>query len=179
MIFETERLYFREIIPADADAMFELDADPEVHRFLGKHPIETLEQAMAQIHFIRQQYDDNGVGRLAIIEKESDQFIGWGAFKLITESVNGHQNFHDLGYRFLKRYWGKGYATEAAKASIKYGFNYLKLPVMYAIADVDHLASRKVLEKCGFLNEGVFEYDGTPHIWYTLNRPKRLMGDGF
>ncbi|MBG6236057.1 RimJ/RimL family protein N-acetyltransferase [Pedobacter sp. CAN_A7] len=171
MIFESNRLYFREILPDDADAMFEMDADPDVHRFLGQHPIDTIDQAKADISFIRQQYVDYGVGRLAIIEKESDQFVGWGAFKMITENIYGHQNFHDLGYRFIKRYWGKGYATEAAKASIDYGFNVLKLPVIYAIADVEHRASRNVLEKCAFINEGTFEYDGSPHVWYTLNRP--------
>lgn len=170
MIFESQRLYFREILPDDADAMFEMDADPDVHRFLGQQPIENLEQAKADIRKIRQQYADHGVGRLAIVEKASRQFVGWGAFKLITENIYGHQNFHDLGYRFLKRHWGKGYATEAAKASIAYGFKELKLPVIYAIADVDHRASRNVLEKCGFINEGVFEYDATPHVWYTLHR---------
>lgn len=169
--FESNRLYFREIVPEDAEAMFEMDGDPDVHRFLGQHPIKNLDQAIVDIQFIRQQYIDNGIGRLAIIEKESGHFVGWGAFKLITESINGYQNFHDLGYRFIKRYWGKGYATEAAKAAIDYGFNTLKLPVIYAIADVDHRASRNVLEKCGFVNEGTFEYDGTPHIWYTLKRP--------
>ena len=171
MIFESNRLYFREIMSDDAEVIFEMDGDPDVHRFLGQHPIENLGQAIKDINHIRQQYIENGIGRLAIIEKESGQFVGWGAFKLITESINGHQNFHDLGYRFIKRHWGKGYATEAAKAAIVYGFSILKLPVIYAIADIGHRASRNVLEKCGFVNEGTFEYDGIPHVWYTLKRP--------
>lgn len=85
--------------------------------------------------------------------------------------MNGFQNFNDLGYRFIKRYWGKGYAQESSQAVIKYAFEQLNLPAIYAIADLEHKASRKVLEKCGLSFVNSFEYDGDPHAWYALQNP--------
>lgn len=167
-IIKTERLYLREILPEDAPGMFEMDSDPEVHRFLGRSPVKTLEESLQHIHDIRQQYKDFGIARLAIIEKETDHFVGWGGLKFITESMNGFQNFHDLGYRFIRRYWRKGYAQESAKGVIKYAFEELQLPVIYAIADLEHKASRNVLESSGFSFVNSFEYEGDPHAWYTL-----------
>ncbi|TCC99482.1 GNAT family N-acetyltransferase [Pedobacter hiemivivus] len=168
MIIETERLYFRELLETDIRGVFSLDSDPEVHQYLGGNPIESAQQALNAIKFIRQQYIDYGVGRLAIIEKETNSFVGWGGFKLITDLTNGHKNYHDLGYRFLKTAWGKGYATESSKATVEYGFNKLKLPVIYAMADRGNLQSRKVLKKCGFIEKGLFDYDLVPHYWYEL-----------
>lgn len=170
-IIETERLYLREILPEDVAGMFEMDSDPEVHRFLGRSPVRNLAASAAHIENIRQQYVDFGIARQAIIEKSSGDFVGWGGLKFITEQMNGFQNFHDLGYRFIKRYWGKGYAQESSSAVIRYAFDQLKLPVIYAIADLEHKASRNVLEKCGFSFVNSFEYDGDPHAWYTLQKP--------
>jgi ribosomal-protein-alanine N-acetyltransferase len=167
-IIETGRLYFREISESDDYSILELDSDLAVHRYLGNHPIKDIIQARELIQFIRQQYLDNGIGRLAIIEKATNKFVGWCGFKLVTDFVNGHQNYYDLGYRFIKRYQGKGYATESSKAVIEFGFNKLKLAVIYAIADTNNIQSRKVLEKCGFRCVEVFNYDNTPHYWFEL-----------
>jgi len=167
---ETERLILRTLLETDVNGIFELDSDPEVHRYLGNNPITTIEQARDVISFIRKQYMENGIGRWAIIEKETNAFVGWGGFKFVTEVTNGHQNYYDLGYRLVKRFWGKGYATEAALASIDYAFNELKLSTIYAIADVENLPSRKVLEKCNFQYVETFEYFSAPHCWYELKK---------
>lgn len=59
------------------------------------------------IDSIRRQYIENGIGRWAVIDKESNNFVGWSGLKLITAKINNHQNFYDLGYRLIKRYWGR------------------------------------------------------------------------
>lgn len=169
-IVETERLLLRELQETDAEAIFELDADPEVHRFLGNAPLTNLDQAVPVIQFIRQQYLDNGIGRWAVIEKESGAMIGWSGFKLMLDSVNGHSGYYDLGYRFIRKCWGKGYATEAAKAMVAYGFNQLNLNSIYAIADVGNMESRKVLEKVCMECKGEFIYDDVPHHWFELHK---------
>lgn len=171
MIIETERLYFRELVETDDAAIFELDSDPEVHQYLGQHPIASIADARHSIKLIRQQYIDNGIGRYAIIEKDSHNFVGWGAFKFITQTTNGHQFYHDLGYRLIKRYWGRGYATESSRAAVDYAFKQLKLPAIYAIADVGNLQSQKVLEKCGLVRNGLFDYEGVPHYWFEVKNP--------
>jgi len=168
-MIETERLFFREFVESDDKYILELDSDPEVHQYLGQHPIEKIDEARATIKFIRQQYIDHGIGRLAIFEKASNEFVGWGGFKLITEMTNGRQNYHDLGYRLLKKFWGKGYATESSKAVVQYGFNELKLSIIFAIADARNIRSHHVLKKCGFMEKEAFDYEDTLHYWYELS----------
>ena len=168
-IIETERLYLREILASDEQGMYELDSDSEVHRYLGNSPIKTLEEARAAINYVRQQYIDNGIGRMAIVEKETNQFVGWGGLKYIREKINGHQHFYEVGYRLIRRYWGRGYATESTQATVNYAFQHLKLTVLYAFADTGNSASLHVLEKCGFVIKSEFDYEGDPHYWLELH----------
>ncbi|TGE14083.1 GNAT family N-acetyltransferase [Hymenobacter elongatus] len=167
---ETERLLLREILPTDADGLFALNSDPEVLRYLGAEPIRTIEESRAQVDFIRQQYLANGIGRWAVVEKQTNAFIGWSGLKLVAGPTNGHSNYHDLGYRFVRQYWGRGYATEAAHAALRYGFDTLRLPAIYAVADVENTASNQVLQKVGLQFIETFALEGVPHNWYELRR---------
>ncbi|TKC08128.1 GNAT family N-acetyltransferase [Pedobacter polaris] len=168
---ESERLILRALRTEDVNGMFELNSNPEVQKYVGNQPITTLAQAKENIEFIQKQYLENGVGRLAVIEKESGEFLGWGGLKLIIEEMNGHQNFYELGYRFLPKHWGKGFATDVVKISIKYAFELLKLDVIYAITDIRNGASKHILEKVGFKFIEIFDYKGQPHNWLMLQNP--------
>jgi ribosomal-protein-alanine N-acetyltransferase len=170
IFIETDRLIIRALVPEDAEGIFELDSDPEVHQYVGNNPIKTIEQAASVIQFIRQQYLDNGIGRWAVTEKVTNKFVGWTGLKLMKETVNNHNNYYDLGYRLIKKYWGKGYATETALASLAYGFNELKLPEIFAMADVQNAGSNAVLKKAGLQFMEVFHEDGIPHNWYRITR---------
>jgi ribosomal-protein-alanine N-acetyltransferase len=170
---ETERLILREIQTTDLDGMFELDSNPDVHKYLGNNPIKTKEQAEDVIKFIHQQYDNLGIGRFAAIEKSSGDFIGWSGIKLNTgekEMLNGKTDFYDIGYRFIPRYWGKGYATESALAAMNYGFKELDIETMCGAAEIDNIASNVVLKKIGlqFINE--FEFEDVKANWYELKK---------
>lgn len=167
---ETERLLLREILPSDVDGMFEMDSDPEVHKYLGNKPVKTKDEASQVIESIRSQYVQHGIGRWAVIEKETDSFAGWCGLKLIAEETNNHIHYHDIGYRLLKRYWGKGFASESAKASIAYGFKKLQLKTIYGIADANNLSSGKVLRKVGLKYVETFEHNGVPHNWFEINK---------
>lgn len=167
---ETERLILRDILSTDEQGMFELDRDPEVHRYLGNKPITTIEQVRESINFIREQYITNGIGRWAVLEKESNSFIGWAGLKLITESINNHSNYYDLGYRFIKRYWGNGYATEAAKASRDYGFTTMGLEHIYGTALSENKNSKNVLEKAGLRYIETFDSIWGKTDWYKITK---------
>ena len=145
---ETERLLIRDLEEYDAKGIFQLDSDPDVHEFLGKNPINTIDEAKQEIDFIRNQYVDNGIGRWAIIDKKTDDFIGWTGLKY-EQGLRVDFSYYDLGYRLRKKYWGKGIATESAIQSLKYGFEKLDLKEIGAAADVDHLVSYKILKKIG------------------------------
>jgi [ribosomal protein S5]-alanine N-acetyltransferase len=163
---ETERLVLREFVSEDSQGMFLLHSDPEVHTFL-EAPIINVQQASDIIDFIREQYVSCEVGRWAVINKVSGDFLGWSGLKFITDVVNGNTGYYDLGYRFLKQHWGKGYATEAAIASVNYAHEKLQLKEVFAIADVRNVQSDKVLKKVGFRAKNIFNYQGTEHRWYT------------
>ena len=162
ILIETPRLLVRPLLAEDAAGMFEMDSDPLVHRYVGNKPVQNIEQIREVIAFIQQQYIDNGIGRWAIIEKQSQDFIGWTGFKLMKEKINGHENFIDFGYRLAQRFWGKGYATEAGAAVLMHGIKHFGFKDIYAMTDVHNAGSRRVLEKLNFRLMQVFQYDGEP-----------------
>jgi len=168
---ETERLILREFLPTDDVGMFEMDSDPEVHRFLGHKPVKNIDESQKQIENLRKQYQDNGIGRWAVILKNTNEFIGWSGIKLITNSINNHQNFYEIGYRFKQKHWGKGYATEAGLAFVDYAFNEMKVKALYAYADPGNIGSRNILEKLGMHYVNSFEYEGEEQVWYAMKNP--------
>jgi len=167
---ETDRLFMRDMMDEDVHGIYQMDSDAEVHKFLGNRPISTLAEAQKYIDSVKEQYTANGIGRWAVVEKESGDFIGWSGFRLITDEVAGRTNYYDLGYRFLKKYWGKGYATETAIASLNHGFSKLNYNEICGIADIGHTASNAILQKIGLVKQKVFLYDGTPHNFYSLEK---------
>ena len=172
ILLETDRLLLRELLPTDDAGMFEMDADPAVHRYLGNKPVTRIEQSRELFAFVRRQYAENGIGRWAVEDKNTGEFLGWSGLKLHPGPTNGHSNYYDLGYRFLRRHWGRGYATETAHASVRYGFDTLGLPRICGIADVRNLASNLVLQKAGLRFGATFDLDGVPHHWYEQDNPR-------
>jgi RimJ/RimL family protein N-acetyltransferase len=167
---ETARLWMREIEPGDASGLFELDSNPEVHRYLGNQPVQSMEEIDRVINLIRQQYAEHGIARWAVIEKESNQFIGWAGLKWITEPIRGRTHYYDLGYRLIPTHWGKGYATEASQALLQYAFDVLNVETVSAMTDIDNLGSNRVLQKIGMTCTGQFLLDGIPHNWYDVQQ---------
>ncbi|SHG42093.1 GNAT family N-acetyltransferase [Flavobacterium johnsoniae] len=168
---ETERLLLRELLLSDVDGMFELDSNPNVHLFVGNNPVKNIEQSVEYIHFVQKQYKDFGTGRWAVILKETNEFLGWSGIKFITDEINGHTNFYEIGYRFIEKHWGKGYATEAGKAFVNYAFNEMKVDALYAYADAGNENSRKILEKLGLHYVNSFEHEGEIEVWYEIKNP--------
>src|SRR5580704_19424837 len=92
---ETERLYIRELLAEDEPGLFEMDSDPDVHRYIARKPLKTMEEIRTMLQYVQQQYIDNGIGRWAVIEKDTNEFLGWTGFKLMKEIANGHINHYD------------------------------------------------------------------------------------
>jgi RimJ/RimL family protein N-acetyltransferase len=168
---ETARLILRPLTEDDAEGMFRLDSDPEVHRYIGNKPIKTLQEAMDVITFIRQQYIDNGIGRWAVIERSTGNFLGWAGLKLMRTYINGHIDHYDIGYRLIPEYWNKGYATESALAWKDHALNTLKVDKIYGVAHIDNAASNRILQKTGLQFVEQFEHEGIQCNWYELASP--------
>jgi RimJ/RimL family protein N-acetyltransferase len=169
MHLETERLILRKFEETDVERMFLMDSNPEVMKYIGVPPLSDINESKNIIKMIQQQYRDNGVGRLAVIEKETNLLIGWSGLKLLTQEINGYNNIYDLGYRFLPESWGKGYALESAKASLDFGFNDLKVETIYAHAHCENEGSNHILRKLGFEKTGEFTEPDGICFWYELN----------
>lgn len=167
---ETKRLILREIIPSDEKQLFQLDSDPEVIKYIGIPVLTNVNQTRELITKLLQQYLENAIGRWAVIEKESNQFIGWSGLKFYKDTVNNHSNFYDLGYRFLKEYWGKGYATETSKVWLEYAFNELNQTEVFATTDVNHQDSKNVLQKVGFKHIEIFDDEGDMTDWWKVTK---------
>lgn len=98
--------------------------------------------------------------------------MGWAGLKWITEVINGHVHYYDLGYRFIPEYWGQGYATEAAGVWMENAKDRLKVEKIYAITDQQNATSQNVLAKLGFITKQNFVYQGLDHLWFE----KYLIG---
>ena len=166
---QTENFFIRDIEENDLEDMFDMDSNPNVHKFLGNQPISKLQEAKDIITNIKEQYDRFGMGRWAIATKDTNEFIGWTGFKR-EEKLRPDRVYVDLGYRLREKFWGQGIATETAQACLTYGFNELNLEEIYGCADIYHLASNKILQKIGLKYIEDFEFDGTPLHWYGLNK---------
>lgn len=171
---ETERLILREMELSDVDGMFTLDSDPKVHKYLGNMPITKKDQAENYIKLLQEQYKKRGIGRWAVIHKDTKEFMGWSGIKLLNEAdqMNGIYNVYELGYRFIPKFWGKGYATESAQAWVDYMFKETDIKSLYAAADIPNKGSVNVLQKVGFeiTGEFVFEWKGDLSDCYWLEQ---------
>lgn len=155
-LLETNRLYLREFTIDDAQLLVELNSDPRVTKYTEHGPITTIEAAEKKLRTdILLQYP-NKLGRWAVHLKSNDEFIGWCGLKYIEK-----EKVHTLGYRFFYKHWGKGYATEAAKASLDYGTTVLKLKGIIAKALKENTASIHVMKKTGmvYLKEDLCAHD--------------------
>ncbi len=154
----------------DAQGILDLDGDPEVHKFLIDPVKSTLEEARFDIVNIQKQYEEVGIGRYALLRKSDREFLGWSGLRLETTEINGHADFYDVGYRLIRKFWGNGYATESAIASIAYGFQVMNYEKLYAEADQENIASCKVLRKSGMIHVDTFDEDGCQVEWYELTK---------
>lgn len=135
VIIETDRLLLRTFTIDDAQLIYDLNNDPEVIRYTYD-PVTDLDHALSVLEkTILPQYSLYNYGRWAVHIKPALEFIGWCSLKFRPERQEV-----DLGYRFKRSAWGKDYATEAAFACLKYGFEKLNLTIIGAHAEVSNTA---------------------------------------
>ena len=172
LVLETDRLLLREMKLSDAERLYEMECNPNVHKYLWNKPITSIEEVYKYIEMVRDQYVKNEIGRFVVIEKESNELMGWAGLKYNTEMVNNKVNFYDIGYRLNEKFWGKGYASEASFAWLDYGFNVMKINVIQAAAHADNIGSNKILKKIGLKMTENYLEDGVYWNWHELKNPK-------
>lgn len=161
-ILETNRLLLREFEISDAESFYELNLNPNVIKYTGNSAFKDIDEAREFLENYS-DYQRSGYGRWAVIDKSTNQFLGWCGLKY-DEKLDET----DIGFRFFEHFWNQGFATESAKACIDYGFKELNLKTIVGRAMKENLASIKVLEKIGFHYEKDFDFDGNEAVIYTI-----------
>ena len=173
---ETERLLLRKFEYTDEDSMLRnWIADPEVQHNYGEPVYSTSEEVRAFMDKIMEGYSRPHYYKWAVIEKDSRECVGLIAYFL----VDVKNEFAEIEYCIGTAFQGKGYATEACKAVIRYGFDVIGLHKVQICARPSNAPSRKVIEKCGFEYEGMLrDYfhmaDGTfeSRMYFSILNPQ-------
>lgn len=165
LIAATDRLYLREFIMDDSVHFYQMNADKQVLQYTGDIPFISRKEALDFLHDYK-EYDLHGIGRWAVIRKSDEEFLGWCGLKYHPE-----ENITEVGFRFYRKYWGMGYATEAARAAVEYGFSNRKILRIYAHAHIDNKASLRVIDKLGMEYQGEITYGELPAKLFKLDNP--------
>ena len=165
----TERLLIRPLATNDADFIVELLNDPSFIQNIGDRNVRSGEDAEKYIlNGPVTSYGKNGFGLCLVVLKETGESIGMcGLIK------RDQLDDVDLGYAYLPRFWGKGYAVEAAKATLEYGWQTVGLKRIVAITDPANTPSNRVLEKLGFVFEKMVKIaaDDIDLNLYAIHKP--------
>ncbi|MDZ7362807.1 MAG: GNAT family N-acetyltransferase [candidate division KSB1 bacterium] len=148
-IIETSRLRLRVPVMEDAVPIFEqYGQDPDVTKFLSWPPHQSLADTSEFIKRCLTVWENGSAFPWAMTRKDDHRLLG-----MIELRLRDHKA--DVGYVLARAYWNKGYATEATKAVVAWALAQKEIYRVWAVCDVENLASARVLEKVGMAREGV------------------------
>ena len=163
---ETERLILRPFTMEDVAPSYEMNLDAEVSKYTGDGGVVSKKEIERRIREnVLGDYQKHGYGRLAVILKKENKFIGFSGLKYLEDRKET-----DLGYRFMRSYWHNGIATEAAIACLDMGFNSFNLSKIIAMVLPENKASIRVLNKLNFKYDREIIEDGLKAQLHTLMR---------
>jgi RimJ/RimL family protein N-acetyltransferase len=155
LTLETPRLILRKPCMDDAPLIFSAYArDTEVTRYLTWHPHETVEDTRAFLTRTLRAWDEGAAYTWAITLRDSGTLVG-----MIDVRLECHAN---LGYVLARPYWNRGYMTEAVRAVVEWALAQEEVSRVWAVCDVENVASARVLEKAGM------EFEGVLRRWMVL-----------
>jgi RimJ/RimL family protein N-acetyltransferase len=153
----------------DWDALHHTFGDPEVMRWLNSEPA-SLESTAFAVGKMSMHWQAFGYGMWATVEKASGDLIGRiGLMYHADWPVEPHKI--ELGWTLSRSAWGKGYATEGARACVHWAFENLALERLISITRAENVRSARVMQKCGFSKQGTAHWRGLEQDWWALDRP--------
>lgn len=167
MNIETERLIIKQTSMDEFNLICSLEKDEEVMKYIGKGA-RTDKEIIEGIEKSINHYKKHKFSTGSIYEKETGNFVGRGG--LFHLEWNDASQEIELGYRFLKKYWGKGYATELSRCFLEYGFNNLNLNEIVAVIFQGNDSSAYVLKKIGMKYAGIITYANSQVEKYTIKK---------
>ena len=175
----TDRIILRELEISDLENFHFLETDETILKYYGNYPKRNILETKDLLNYVIAQYEKFNTGRLAMIHKINNEYMGWCGIKYNEQQRHNYTHYYDLGYRLKPEFWGKGFATEASKACIQYGFDKLKLNKIHAIVNIENRQSINVIEKLGkFTKENFIENNCTKN-WYSIINEHQGIRDEF
>jgi ribosomal-protein-alanine N-acetyltransferase len=162
---ESERLYYRPIMPDDLPWLIEMRSPENVARYLGGSRLQNPEALAERMKFYMECYEKYGIGLSVMTLKSTGEQIGTSGLQPLEDTGE-----IEVGYNMSERFWGQGYGTECARAWLNYGFGKLGLERIVAIAHPDNLGSWRIMEKCGMTFEKREEHYGIECLFYAVSR---------
>jgi [ribosomal protein S5]-alanine N-acetyltransferase len=161
IVLETSRLLLRHYKDADINSLYNIFSDPETMEF---YPAPfSMHKTQGWIKQNIERYQIDGFGLWVVCLKDSNEFLG--DCGLVKQQINGKLEI-EIGYHISKEHWSKGYASEAARACMEHGFYQLGLNKLISIIDPRNIASIRVAEKIGFIQEKeVFIFNKNHYIY--------------
>ncbi|MFJ2741150.1 GNAT family N-acetyltransferase [Streptomyces sp. NPDC087440] len=167
----TARLRLRPLHDDDLDALARLNADPEVMRYIGDGSVRTREETAAGLARMRAEWEERGHGMFAVEVRESGEFAGWTG-TTVPHFLPEVLPAVEIGWRFDRGHWGRGLATEAARAVLGHAFDAVGLERVVSICHAHNGASEAVMRKLGMRRERetVVPGHGAPVRVYAITR---------
>jgi len=165
LVFETRRLYLRQLTLEDAFNLSLVLSDQESMRHYP-HPFSN-EEVKEWIERNIKRYKNDGFGLWAVIRKADNQFLGDCGITL--QNIDG-DILPEIGFHIIKRFCNLGYATEAAEACKKYAIEILGYKSIYSYSEVGNQASQRVSSKIGMKKIKTFNKDGIKEVVYEYRR---------
>jgi ribosomal-protein-alanine N-acetyltransferase len=148
---ESERVIYREVTPEDVEDIFKIYSDPEVAKYDWYKPIATKDDAFSIINRYGKEFQNKEELTWGVARKYDNKIIGY----CCLGSFNDESRRSEIGYGFNRDEWNKGYATEAIKVLVKFGFDIMNFNRIEATVTLGNDASVKALKKANFLQEGI------------------------
>jgi RimJ/RimL family protein N-acetyltransferase len=172
---QTERLIIRNWNPQeDATAAFEIYGNPTVMQYI-RQPEESIAavQTYLEKRVKRDQHRNNGSGSWPVIEQKTGELIGAILLQQLPDNEGQLTQDFEIGWHFNRSHWGKGFATEAAQCMINYGFEILKLPILYAVVKPENQSSIRVTQRLNMEPLGrTNQYYGVELLLFKLIQDK-------
>src|SRR5262245_51233727 len=162
---ETDRLTLRMLCESDLDAYAEMCADPEVMRYIGDSQPLARPMAWRNLAMMVGHWSLRGYGLWAVEERSSGVLVGRIGFW----NPDGWPDF-ELGWTLSRSFWGRGYATEGARAALRFAFTQMNRPHVISLIHPDNAASIRVAQRLGERLAGQTEVMGKPALVYRISR---------
>ncbi|MDP9243600.1 MAG: GNAT family N-acetyltransferase [Chloroflexota bacterium] len=169
---ETERLILRPFDLGDWAGLHRAYGDPEVMRWHGLTDQPPIEETAFAAGRMAGHFTARGYGMFAIVEREAGEIVGRVGI-MVHDDWTGGPDQHEIGWTVQRDRWGRGYATESARAVMDWIWEVVDVSRIISITDLENLRSQRVMEKLGLTRRGTARWHEHDVVWYAIERPAK------